>query len=229
LIAVMLSRVVAAVRILRFTRALPKQIRPSPRTAIVHRRWFASRAPPTLFGSQGKSATELFAKTEEKKNSAQVAKELRAFVTAYDDDFDLRTTFINPLVKGEDLSAMKAELYPALNITTDETKELISELTERRALHKLHKIVTDFEKLVAYSLKEVVATVTTAEALSADDTARLESAIKTRLEGDEQLRLNAVVDPSVLGGLRVTLEGQSLDLTVASRIREIDRRIRNAE
>jgi len=55
------------------------------------------------------------------------------------------------------------------------------------------------------------------------------AAIKTRIEPDENLRLDKVVDGSVLGGLRVTLDGQSIDLTVASRIKDIDRRIRNIE
>jgi len=174
-------------------------------------------------------AAELFAKTEEKHISAQVAKELRAFADALENDFDLRTTFINPLVKGAELESVKSELFPKLNITTDETKELVTKLTEKRALRNLRKIVSDYEKLVSYSQKEVIATATTATPLSEEDENKLINAIKTRIEPDENLRLEKVVDPSVLGGLRVTLEGQSIDLTVASRIKEIDRTIRNIE
>jgi len=198
-------------------------------TVLLPRRAFATREAPVLFGSQGKAAMELFAKTQEKNNSEQVAKELRAFADVYQVDFDLRTAFINPLVTRDLLDDIKAELYPKLNITAPETMEFISTLGERRNLRHLPKIVADYEKLVAHNIKQVLATVTTATPLSADDESKLVSAIKTRIEDDEKLRLEKVVDASVLGGLRVTLEGKSIDLTVASRIKEIDKRIRNIE
>ncbi len=93
-------------------------------------------------------------------------------------------------------------------------------------LGRIKQIVSDFDKLVTYELKEVHASVTSAEPLQPAQLQRLESALKKKISPDEKLLLQTKVEPSILGGVIVLLDQQMLDLSVSGQIRKIDAAIR---
>ena len=93
-------------------------------------------------------------------------------------------------------------------------------------LNRIKQIVTDFDKLVTFELKEVHASVTSAEPLQPAQLKRLEAALKNKIAADEKLLLTTNVEPTVLGGLIVMLDQQMLDLSVSNQIRKIDAAIR---
>lgn len=81
----------------------------------------------------------------------------------------------------------------------------------------------DYERTAAQVQGESVATVHVARALSAADQQRLASAL-TRQYG-RPVHLNIVIDPQVLGGLRVEIGDDVIDGTVVSRLDDARRKI----
>jgi F-type H+-transporting ATPase subunit delta len=80
-----------------------------------------------------------------------------------------------------------------------------------------------FGKLVAEQRQRFVATVHTAAALTDTERGRLAAALERQYR--RPVHLNVVVDPDVLGGLRVELGEDVIDGTVASKLDDARRRL----
>jgi F-type H+-transporting ATPase subunit delta len=81
----------------------------------------------------------------------------------------------------------------------------------------------EYLDLAAEALEEAVATVHTARELSADERQRLADALGRQYGKDVQLHV--VLDPSLIGGLRVEIGDDVIDGTVVSRLDDARRRI----
>jgi F-type H+-transporting ATPase subunit delta len=87
----------------------------------------------------------------------------------------------------------------------------------------VERALTDYLDLAAETLDEVVATVTTARELSADEQSRLAGALSTQYGKDVQLHV--VLDAALIGGLRVEIGDDVIDGTVAGRLDDARRRL----
>ncbi len=83
--------------------------------------------------------------------------------------------------------------------------------------------LNDYARIAADSRNRLVALVRTARALSAEDQKRLGETLSRQY--DRPVHLNVVVDPKVLGGVRVEIGDQVIDGTVASRLDDARRRL----
>jgi F-type H+-transporting ATPase subunit delta len=83
--------------------------------------------------------------------------------------------------------------------------------------------VAEYQKVAAGVFQEQVATVRTARALSDADRTRLQQAL-TRQYG-RQVHLNVVLEPGLVGGMRVEIGDDVIDGTVASRLDDARRRL----
>ena len=81
----------------------------------------------------------------------------------------------------------------------------------------------EYLDLAAAALEEAVATVHTARELSADEQQRLAAALASQYGKDVQLHV--VVDPELIGGLRVEIGDDVIDGTVVSRLDDARRRL----
>lgn len=88
---------------------------------------------------------------------------------------------------------------------------------------RVEQAVDELVDLAAEQRQRVVATVKVAQPLDADLTARMASAL-SRLTG-RTVSVNVVIDPTVLGGAHVTIAGEVIDGTVATRLAEAQRLI----
>lgn len=83
--------------------------------------------------------------------------------------------------------------------------------------------LTEYQKVAADVHGERVATVRVAHPLTDDDTRRLERALARQY--DREVHLNLVVDPDVIGGVRVEIGDEVIDGTLASRLSTARRRL----
>jgi ATP synthase F1 delta subunit len=169
---------------------------------------------------------ELFEEGKKGKNLPAVRAELRKFKDLYESSSDLRSLFLNPVLSNEQKNVSLAALFKKEGIKTAEAQAFLKGAAASKNLGRIKQIVSDFDKLVTYELKEVHASVTSAEPLAAAQLTRLENALKKRIQPDEKLLLQAKVEPSLLGGVIVMLDQEMLDLSVAAQIRRIDQAIR---
>jgi F-type H+-transporting ATPase subunit delta len=97
----------------------------------------------------------------------------------------------------------------------------------KQAVVSTHRTVTvaveHYQKVAAATRNRLVATVRVARELSDADRQRLQGALARRY--DRPVHLNVVVDPEVVGGVKVEIGDDVIDGTVASRLDEARRRL----
>jgi len=190
----------------------------------------ASRAQekrrPRLYGPTGNSATEIFENAKAENSLAKVGEELHRFVKALDDDPELSMNLMSPLMHGEQFEPMLNEIFQELNITTTQAQTLILEQVMARGLHKLKRILVDFDMLSQWDRSEVTATVTTANKLTPEQLKRLTDALQKHVEPGIKLLIKQEVEPDLLGGLKVEMENSSVDLSVATRLAEVSQEMK---
>ncbi len=133
---------------------------------------------------------------------------------------DLRNALSDPVRSAADKGGLVESLLSGkvLPATVQLVKQALS-----GSYRTVVAALEDYERTAAQVQGESVATVHAARALSADDEQRLASAL-TRQYG-RPVHLNIVIDPQVLGGLRVEIGDDVIDGTVVSRLDDARRKI----
>lgn len=168
----------------------------------------------------------MFDAAQAAKNLPQVNKDLKTFTQAYTSDENLMMKLESPMLYGEQFKPVVEEVCKNLKITSKQAKSLIEELVVSRKLKRLPKIVEDFDRLTRWESNEVVATITSAAPLSAEQSKKLQAALKSHLNKDEKLVLVQKVNPDLIGGLTVEMGERAIDLSVSSRLAEVNRAVR---
>jgi F-type H+-transporting ATPase subunit delta len=148
------------------------------------------------------------------KKIATLESDLFAFAQAVDSDQDLQFALGDRLATDE----AKLKLVEALTKgkTTDEAALLIRRSVIGARRRRVALVLEQFGKQVSAYAERLVAVVTVASPISAQQLERLESALaKSYGTG---LKLNVEVDESILGGVRVQVAGEILDGSLSSRL-----------
>src|SRR5690606_11106807 len=94
----------------------------------------------------------------------------------------------------------------------------LAELAATRRRTRLDDAVAAYLKIDARRQEQLTATVTTAVALTEQQLERLTAALSKHYDRD--VRVNQVVDPKVVGGIRVEIGDEVIEGTILSRLDE---------
>ena len=103
------------------------------------------------------------------------------------------------------------------------TALIVSSLVQNAHGRRVRALLRRASAIVADQRSSIVATVSTATPLSAEQRTRLENALSARY--GSAVTLNTVIDPTVLGGLRVQIADDVIDSSVSTRLAELRHRI----
>jgi F-type H+-transporting ATPase subunit delta len=150
----------------------------------------------------------------------QVADELFAVSPFLDSNPELRSALSDLTRSASDRSAlvtglMSGQLQPA-------TETLVVQAISR-GNGSVAKALEEFLDVAADALEETVVTVHTAKELSESDQQRLADALSKQYSTTVQLHV--VLDPSLIGGLRVEIGDDVIDGSVSNRLDDARRRI----
>jgi len=141
-----------------------------------------------------------------------------------------RTVAANPeleLALGSRLgdSAAKGTLIEALigGRASAATTLIVSSLVQEPRERRVRQLITAAMNTVAAQRGRTVATVVSAAPLSAAQIDRLAAALSKRYGAE--ITLNTVIDPSVVGGLRVQIADDVIDASVSTRIHDLRQRL----
>jgi F-type H+-transporting ATPase subunit delta len=152
--------------------------------------------------------------------AGQVTDELFELSGIIDDNPDLRSALSDPARSVDDKAALVDSLLDG--------KALPATVTlAKQALAGTYRTVTNaleaYREVAAQTQGEVVATVVVARPLAAADQRRLTEILGRQYH--TTVHLNVVVDPEVLGGVRVEIGDEVIDGTIASRLDDARRQL----
>ncbi|XP_019871199.2 ATP synthase subunit O, mitochondrial [Aethina tumida] len=177
------------------------------------------KPPVQIFGIEGRYATALYSAASKQKTLEAVEKDLIKLQTSMKTDPKLREFIQNPTIK----RTLKAEALKAVAAKVSlkaESANLLTILAENGRLKNLEGVINAFKTIMAAHRGEVTCEVTTAKELDAGQKEKLQQTLKSFLKPNETINLSTKVDPTIVGGMIVSIGDRYVDMSVASKIKK---------
>lgn len=146
--------------------------------------------------------------------------ELFAFGRLVSENPDLRDALSDPARSHDDKRAL---LHSLLDGRVSEDMVRLAEQAVTGSHHTVATAIADYQQVAAEQRQRMVGTVRVASQLSEADVQRLNNALAAQY--GRPVHLNVVIDPEVLGGIRVELGNDVIDGTVSTRLADARRRM----
>jgi len=186
-----------------------------------------AKAPVKLFTLEGRYATALYSAATKEKVLPKVEKDLKEFGSLVAKDVPLRELLLNPLtpktLKKDAIASVLAK-----SSASPLTINLFSAMAENGRLAMMDSVVESFETIMAAERGEVVCEVTTAKVLDAAALKDVQTALSAFLKKGQKLKLSTKVEPSIIGGMLVSVGDKYVDMSIATKINQYTQVIRSA-
>lgn len=181
-------------------------------------RWNAGRDLADALETAGVSA--VVARADAAGNLEQLETELFELGRAVASDVELRGVVADRSYPARAKAELLATIFGSK--VSAEALELAQQAVVART-GSFEKVLTTFGEVAAQRRDRAVAVVRVAYELSDDERSRLASALAAKHGRD--VHLNVVVDPTVVGGIAVSVGGEVVDGTMSSRLEAARRRL----
>lgn len=182
------------------------------------------RPPVQVFGLEGRYATALYSAASKEKKLDQVEKELLR-ISALIKDPKLSSIITNPHVK----RALKQKTITDL-LTKEKfspiTNNFVNLLAENGRLSNTSDVINSFGKIMSAHRGEVLCSVTTASPLDEASLTELKTALNGFLAKGESLKLEIKTDPTILGGMLVSIGDKYIDMSTRTKIQKLTKIMR---
>ena len=166
----------------------------------------------------GRYASALFDLAKERDLMGAVEGDLANLCQAIRESGDLADLIRNPEISREAAGKAMGAVAGLLGLG-DLTRNFLGVLAQNRRLAKLPEIARAFAAIAAAERGELTAQVTTAHPL--DDGQRRELAAKLKAREGREVKIEANVDPEILGGLVVTIGSRRIDGSLRTRLNSL--------
>ena len=137
-------------------------------------------------------------------------------------DPEVADVLANPTIPSEE----RMKLLSATGGLSQEAVNLARLLVESDRVRDIDGVAEEFDAMADEAAGRVRATVTTAVQLDQDDRARVARELSKRL--GKEVSMSVVVDPRILGGLKLQYGDRLVDASVATRLQQLRRRLADA-
>uniref|UniRef100_A0A8C2K3I8 ATP synthase peripheral stalk subunit OSCP, mitochondrial n=1 Tax=Cyprinus carpio TaxID=7962 RepID=A0A8C2K3I8_CYPCA len=180
--------------------------------------------PIQVYGVEGRYATALFSAASKQKSLDKVEQELGRVFSLIKDP-KLSSIVMNPHVK----RSVKQKTF--INAMTNAklspiTINLVNVLAENGRLTLTSDVITAFGKMMSAHRGEVTCSVTTAQPLDEANLAELKTALNGFLAKGETIKLETKSDPSILGGMIVSIGDKYVDMSTKTKVQKLTKLIR---
>ncbi|OQR89758.1 ATP synthase subunit O [Thraustotheca clavata] len=173
-----------------------------------------------LFGLHAKYANALYSVASKQGVLEEVEQELKTI----HDQIASNATFAEFL---KDPTIARSEKKDDISKVMDAAKfskpvsGLFTVLAENGRLGDAKNVIQAYNRLMRAHRGEVQAKITSADPLTKEQLTQVQTALKARIQKNETLLLETVVDPTILGGLKVQIADLFIDLSLATKIEKI--------
>lgn len=173
-----------------------------------------------LFGVPARYANAAYEAASKAGKLDAVEKDLKAFGDVINSNAEFATYLSNPTIS----RTSKVELIESIfdgKKTEPISKNLFATMAANARLADTGRVVEAFSELMKARRNEVSAIVTTAEKLSAEQEKALQESLKKQVDAGTKIVLETRVDPTLYGGLTVQVGDRFMDLSIASKIKQV--------
>ncbi|XP_052003998.1 ATP synthase subunit O, mitochondrial-like [Xyrauchen texanus] len=182
------------------------------------------KPPIQVFGVEGRYATALFSAASKQKNLDKVEQELGRVASLIKDP-KLSSIAMNPHVKRNIKQKTFVDALTQAKLSPI-TINFINVLAENGRLTLTTDVITAFSKMMSAHRGEVTCSVTTAQPLDEANLADLKVALNGFLAKGETIKLETKSDPSILGGMIVSIGDKYVDMSTKTKIQKLTKVIR---
>ncbi|XP_065171111.1 ATP synthase subunit O, mitochondrial [Atheta coriaria] len=177
------------------------------------------KPPIQVFGIEGRYATALYSAASKEKKLDAVEKELVKFQASIKTDIKLREFLDNPTIKRNIKSEALKSVASKISLTP-QSSNLLQLLAENGRLKNVSGVINAFKTIMAAHRGEVTCEVITAKELDSAQRQKLEGVLKSFLKGNQTIQLTSKVDPTIMGGMIVSIGDRYVDMSVASKLKK---------
>uniref|UniRef100_A0A8D0H8C6 ATP synthase peripheral stalk subunit OSCP, mitochondrial n=1 Tax=Sphenodon punctatus TaxID=8508 RepID=A0A8D0H8C6_SPHPU len=180
--------------------------------------------PIQVYGLEGRYATALYSAASKQKKLDQVEKELSRILALLKDP-KLSSVVMNPHVK----NTMKQKTVNDV-LTKEKMSPImvnfVNLLAENGRLYQTPGVISAFGKIMSAFRGEVLCTVTTTQSLDEASLTELKTALNGFLAKGEVLKLETKTDPTILGGMIISIADKYVDMSTKTKIEKLSRIMR---
>ncbi|WP_156290877.1 F0F1 ATP synthase subunit delta [Oceanobacillus salinisoli] len=166
-------------------------------------------------------AEALFELGQEKLILDKLVKEFSVVRDVFQTNQELTTFLAHPAIPGEKKKQLIAEVFQGSQAEVINTLKL---LVDRRRVDVIPFVIDDLIQLVNDAKGIAEATVYSVRELSADEKLKVKESFVKRLN-KEEIRITNVVDPSLLGGVKIRVGNTIYDGSISNKLKRIERNI----
>ncbi|GFS05750.1 ATP synthase subunit O, mitochondrial [Elysia marginata] len=183
--------------------------------------------PIQVYGVEGRYASALYSAASKQSKLDAVEKELTALQADIQKDRRLLEFLADPSQKRTQKKAAVESMMKKRKCT-DLTTNLFVTLADNGRINKTPQVLSSFGKIMSAHRGEVVCSVVTAKVLDEASMKELRAALQAFLKKGQTLQLQTEVDPSLIGGMKVTIGDRFVDMSMASKIKTYTNLIKQA-
>ena len=169
-------------------------------------------------GIAARYATAIFEISKEGKSLKKLEANVTDLGQALDDSADLRDMISSPVISRSAQGAAIAAIGKKIGLETV-LQNGLGLMAEKRRLFVLPQLMAQLRDMIAEDKGEMTADVTSAKELTKAQSDKLAKTLKARMGKD--VKINATVDESLIGGLVVKVGSKMIDTSIRSRLNSL--------
>jgi F-type H+-transporting ATPase subunit delta len=181
-------------------------------------RVIVSEQASTSKGIAMRYATAVFGLSDEQNDIQTLEQNVGILKEALDKSMDLTSLISSPIYSRDQQQAAITAIAKKLDLSTVMTNTLSLMATKRR-LFVVPTFLVVLGNLIAASKNEVTAEVVSATSLSTEQLDKLAKTLKANFNKD--IKINATVDPGLIGGMIVKVGSRMIDTTIKAKLNSL--------
>jgi F-type H+-transporting ATPase subunit delta len=172
----------------------------------------------TSKGVARRYATALFDLVNETDDISTLEKNVNSLTKAIDESEDLNSLISSPIYSRDQQKSAIGAIATQMGMSGVMINAL-SLMAEKRRLFVVPTFLLALNDLISESKNEITAEVVSAQSLSEGQVERLAKSLKTNF--DKDIKINASVDSSLIGGMVVKVGSRMIDTTIQAKLNSL--------